>query len=487
MATSRTLKLSILADVDDLRKKLSSGAQEVDGFATKVGDFGKKAAAAFAVAATAAAAYATKLAVDGVKAAIEDEAAQARLATTLQNVANATDAAIVQTEQYILQTSLATGVSDNQLRPSLERLARATNDVKEAQRLNNLALDVAIGTGRSLESVSAALARAYDGNNSALGRLGIGLSAAELKSMSFDEITKSLATTFGGQATIAANTYAGQMQRLNVAFDEAKETVGVYILQALTPLLNLLTNNIVPAFEKLSVTLGPIFRDVLDRAGVIVRDILIPSFQALWYFIRDYLIPGLSNLFSPVLDALSSVFYKVRNALIANQDELQPFYSLIKTVATFVRDVLAPAIGNSLAGALSIVGNLVSGLINGFSRVVNFIDDVIDAIKRLISLVNANPLVSGIAELIERMFGGGRAAGGPVTQGTAYMVGEQGPELFVPNSSGYIVPNNAMGGSTININVSGAIDPESTARQIISILNNSAYRGTLGAGALVNV
>ena len=65
------------------------------------------------------------------------------------------------------------------------------------------------------------------------------------------------------------------------------------------------------------------------------------------------------------------------------------------------------------------------------------------------------------------------------------MVGERGPELFVPNSSGSIVPNNALGGNTINISVTGAIDPESTARQIISILNNSAYRGTLGAGALV--
>ena len=79
--------------------------------------------------------------------------------------------------------------------------------------------------------------------------------------MSFDEITKQLANTFGGQATIQANTYAGQMQRLNVAFDEAKETVGVYILQALTPLLNILSNNIVPAFERLSTSLGPRYRD----------------------------------------------------------------------------------------------------------------------------------------------------------------------------------------------------------------------------------
>lgn len=485
MAQSRTLKLSILADVDNLRKNLSSGSQEVEGFGAKVSDFGKKAAAAFAVAATAAAAYATKLAVDGVKAAIEDEAAQARLATTLENVAGATQATIAQTEQYILKTSLATGVSDNQLRPSLERLARATNDVGEAQRLNNLALDIAIGTGRSLESVSAALARAYDGNNSALSRLGIGLSAAELKSMSFDEITKQLANTFGGQATIQANTYAGQMQRLNVAFDEAKETVGVYILQALTPLLNMLSNNIVPTFERLSTTLGPIFRDVLDRAGIVVRDILLPAFEALWAFVRDYLAPIISNVLQPVFDGLVRAVNMVGNAFRNNEDELRPFYNLLRTIANFVRDFVAPAIGEVLGAALRVVGSLVSTLIGNFARLVDFLDDVLTKIRTFVNYVRSNPIIEGISGVIDRIFGGGRATGGAVTQNTAYMVGERGPELFVPNTSGSIVPNNALGGNTININVSGAIDPESTARQIISILNNSAYRGTLGAGALV--
>lgn len=485
MAESRTLKLSILADVDNLRKNLAAGSQEVEGFGAKVTDFGKKAGAAFAVAATAAAAYATKLAVDGVKAAIEDEAAQARLATTLENVTGATQATIAATEQYILKTSLATGVSDEQLRPSLERLVRATNDVTAAQKLQNLALDIAAGTGRDLESVSAALARAYDGNNAALSRLGIGLSAAELKSMSFDEITKQLAATFGGQATIQANTYAGQMQRLNIAFSEAKETVGVYILQALTPMLNLLSNNIVPAFEKLSSVLGPVFRDVLDRAGVVVRDILIPSFERLWSFIRDYLAPIISSVLQPVFDGLVRAVTSVGNAFEANQDKLQPFYNLLRTIANFVRDYVAPALGDVLGAALRVTGSLVSTLISNFARLVDFLDDVLTKIKQFVDYVRNNPIVSGISGVIDRIFGGGRATGGAVTQGTAYVVGERGPELFVPNMSGTIVPNNAMGGNTINISVSGAIDPESTARQIISILNNSAYRGTLGAGALV--
>lgn len=485
MAQSRTLKLSILADVDGLRKNLSAGSQEVEGFGAKVTDFGKKAAAAFAVAATAAAAYATKLAIDGVKAAIEDEAAQAKLATTLKNVAGATDATVASVEAYILKTSLATGISDDKLRPSLERLTRSTKDLQEAQKLQNLALDIAAGTGRDLQAVTDALGRAYDGTTTSLGRLGIGLSAAELQSMSFDDITKQLANTFGGQATIQADTYAGRMQRVNIAFQEAKETVGAYILQALTPLLNILTNNIVPTFERLSETLGPIFRDVLDRAGVVVRDILLPAFQGLYAFIRDYLAPIIRNVLEPVFDGLIAAVSRIGAAFRANEDSLQPFYNLLRTIANFVRDFVAPAIGDVLGAALRAVGSLVSTLISNFARLVDFLDDVLSKIREFVNYVRNNPIVSGISGVIDRIFGGGRATGGAVTQGTAYMVGERGPELFVPNSSGSIVPNNALGGNTININVSGAIDPESTARQIISILNNSAYRGTLGAGALV--
>ena len=75
-----------------------------------------------------------------------------------------------------------------------------------------------------------------------------------------------------------------------------------------------------------------------------------------------------------------------------------------------------------------------------------------------------------------------------VAGGTPYVVGERGAELFVPQTSGTIIPNNRLGGGSntvINLNVSGAIDPEGTARTIINALNNSFYRGTLGAGALV--
>jgi hypothetical protein len=134
--------------------------------------------------------------------------------------------------------------------------------------------------------------------------------------------------------------------------------------------------------------------------------------------------------------------------------------------------------------ALGVVINVVGDLIGGFKTLFNWIGNVIDKIQGLINLVRNNPVVQGIAGAISSAFGGFRAAGGSVSAGTPYVVGERGAELFVPSSSGTIIPNGGMGGSTVNITVNGAIDAEGTARTIIDVLNRSSARGTLGAGKL---
>ena len=68
---------------------------------------------------------------------------------------------------------------------------------------------------------------------------------------------------------------------------------------------------------------------------------------------------------------------------------------------------------------------------------------------------------------------GKRASGGPVTGGKPYVVGERGPELFVPNSSGSIVPNHQMGGGiVVNVDASGSNveGDDDQARQLGSLI-----------------
>jgi hypothetical protein len=250
MATgNRTLKLSILADVDDLKKKLGEADKAVENNSSKISEFGKKAAAAFAVAAAAAVAYGTKLAIDGVKAAIQDEQAQLRLANALREATGATDAQIKATEDMILQTSLATGVADDQLRPAFQRLAVSTKDTTKAQELLNLALDISKGRGLELETVANALGRAQDGNTTALGRLGLGLSKAELSTLSFTEVQAKLSDLYGGAAADNAETFQGKIDRLKVGFDEAKESLGVALLPQVERFIGFLNDTGIPTLN----------------------------------------------------------------------------------------------------------------------------------------------------------------------------------------------------------------------------------------------
>jgi hypothetical protein len=250
MATSsRSLTLSIVADIDNLQKGLKKADTEIETFGSKVSDFGKKAAAAFAVAAAAAFAYGTKLAIDGVKAAIEDEQAQLRLAAALRSATGATDAQIKATEDMILKTSLATGVADDKLRPAMQRLAVSTKDTEEAQKLLNLALDISKGRGLDLETVANALGRAQDGNTTALGRLGLGLSKSELATLSFTEVQQKLADLYGGAAAANAETFQGKIDRLKVGFDEAKESLGVALLPQVEKFIGFLNTTGIPALN----------------------------------------------------------------------------------------------------------------------------------------------------------------------------------------------------------------------------------------------
>ena len=474
MAGIPKVKITFDADFDELKRGVRGATDEVESFGSKVGDFGKKAGAAFAIAGAAAAAYAGKLLIDGVKSAIEDEKAQIKLATSLENTTGATKSQIAAVESQILKTSLLTGLTDDELRPSLERLTRSTRDITEAQKLQSLAIDIAAGSGKSLEAVSNALGKAYEGNATSLGKLGIGISSAELKTMSFDQVTAALSSTFEGQASKQADTFAGKMQRLNVAFSEGKETVGSFVLDAITPLVSGIVNNVIPRISELSQSIDKDLAPVFENIAGFIKDVLIPYFQAWWGYITEIVIPGIVNFFEPILKGLFSAFGKIAKTIKDNEENLKPLFTALKAFAKFVSEILAPILGEVLGGALKLIGSLISGLITGFARLIGFIDGVVSSIRNLIRLVMDNPIVEGISGAISAAFGGFRANGGSVTGGTPYVVGERGAELFVPNSSGTIIPNGAMGGTVINLTVNGALDPITTARQITNILNREA-------------
>jgi hypothetical protein len=214
-----------------------------DKFAGKVGK-------AFGLAAAASAAFAIKIGIDSVKAAIADEKSQALLANSLRNTTGATDAAIAATEAFIDQTQRAFGEVDDNLRPALAKLASMTGSVATAQGLLGLALDVSAGGSVDLSAGTNAVTKALQGNYKALKNLGVPITDAMVKSKDLNAVLALTAKTFGGAAATRANTFEFRMKRLNIAFEEAKETLGNALMPVMEELFTILVTKVIPAIQK---------------------------------------------------------------------------------------------------------------------------------------------------------------------------------------------------------------------------------------------
>jgi len=491
VAGSRTLKLSILGDVDNLNKSLKTASADVDSFGDKVGKVGKMVGAAFVAAAAAAGAYAIKIGVDGVKAALEDEKAQRILALTLENTTKATKAQIAAVEDYITETALATGVTDDQLRPALSRLVRSTKDTEEAQKLLGLALDISSATGKPLEAIANSLGKAYDGNTNALGKLGLGIDQSILKTKDFNKVYESLRGSFAGFAAQEANTFQGRIDRLNVAFDEAKETIGFALLPVLEKVIRFINDNALPIINALSEGFGS---KGAGLSGIITN-----------------LGNTIVNVFTPIINGLVKAFNYIKNAL---SDNLEVF----KTFGSYVATYLAPVIGTVLGGALQVAGKIAGGVIDVIAGVVKILNGLfsgaVAGINALISAYNAIPFLPNVSKISTPNVSvpsiktptvttstpsipsiSAPSSGGAVSSGGGGVASAAKTAAFataglaaIPsnfNVAGFRAGEERDRGTTINVNVSGAVDKEGTARTIVDTLNNSYYRGTGGAGNLV--
>jgi phage-related protein len=330
-----------------------------------------------------------------------------------------------------------------------------------------------------------------------------------------------------------------------VAFDEGKETVGSFVLDAITPMVNTFVRDVIPAIQKFAEVLGPKLEPVIKFLGSYIKDVLVPAFRSLWGFINDFLIPIFSAILTPAINGLRGAFEKVQKAIGDNTDELKPFFNVMKAVGEFARDTLAPIFGETLKFAFTVFGTVLSGLVTSFSKLVGFITSTINKLKQFVDFIKNNPLSQfffgnnnmsfgstgstktllgvptirtggkngndGLQEeqqILSFMTGGGNTnldfKGDPRT-----FTGDP-LEAFSPGMQAAILRKNELAAETarlraareaaaaaragvtgglstaerINITVNGAMDAEGTARTIVETLNNSYFRGTGGASNL---
>lgn len=427
MADTRILKLALLADVQKFLGGMNEAETGAKGLSSKIGKYSKAMAKSFALAGAAAGAYAIKIGVDSVKAAIEDEQSQKLLAKALQNTTGATDAQIAATEKYVSAAQLRYGVSDVKLRESLGNLARATGDVTEAQKLNNLAIDISAATGRDLSSVSLALAKSYDGNFGALKKLGIPLDEAIIKSKDFNLVQGELVRLFGGAAAANTQTYAGQLAIVSERFAEMKESIGVSLL--------------------------PVMKTLLENVNLMAKAFGGDDPQGLSERAREL---------AGTYDGQGAGAYNLGKALRNVADAFGRMFSTISGEGPGATSTL-----QNFANAVNTVANAINWLATAYGK--------LDKFTKSTGYQFALDLIFGKKFGPQTQFDiPARAAGGSVMSGQPYRVGEFGPEMFVPSGSGSIRP--ASGGGTTIINLNGIIDAESARRSIEKLLQNSARR-----------
>ena len=488
MATgSRTLKLSILAETKDLVSGLKTASTETQSFGDKATEFGKKAALAFAVAGAAA----LKFGFDAVKAATEDAAAQELLAKTIEATTSATAAQVKGVEAYITKTSIAIGVTDDELRPAFSRLVRSTKDVDEAQRLLNLALDLAQASGKPLEVVTNALGRAYDGNTTALGKLGLGLDTNLLKSKDNDAIIRQLETTYGEFAEGAAETAAKKFERIKIATDEAKESIGAALLPIIEELSNYVLNTAVPNLQ--AFVAGFTGDGSLDDAAIKASQSAFNFGEQVKKVLKT--VVQFKDVLIVTAAVIAGVFVVSKiaagvTATIVLINSLIKAYNLLKA-SSIVAGVASAFALNPLLGVGAVA--LAAGVLAGANALAGRSDTDTAALPGASAggfsgtMPNGVPFVSGSGG------SGGGSTGGSSSSSTTGKTTT--PKIVVPvfdsgragnyPSSGF--PGADTNAPTINLTVNGAIDSEGTARTIIDTLNNSFYRGTGGAGNFVSV
>jgi hypothetical protein len=472
------------------------------------------------------------------KAAMADEAAQKQLAKTLQTAAGATRGQIAATESWITKQGRALGVTDDELRPALQRLAVATGDVGKAQKLAALGMDVSAGTGKSLEAVTTALAKAQNGSVGGLARLGIATKDASGKTKTFAQITEDLGNKFQGAASTKANTFQGKMQRLKVVFDETKEAIGARLLPILTKMATWFLEKALPAIDKFfkgmksgQGTAGA-FGKILNAVGTVVKAV------AGW--ISRELVPFIKDLVKRFKDASggTSGFKKTLKDLKPAIDVVKAVLKVLWAGLKLAAKVIIPIVVTQLKIAAKVIGALgrvakwlwnnafqplFKFLAKGVALALNLFGKLFRALSRVPgfgwakkaanALENAargaNRFANAIRDIpsnkrvnvtttywstrggVKRPHGDHgvpRARGGPMTGRRAHPVGERGPEIFRPYQSGAIMPNAAArrmanNGSApgVTINFNGLVtDPKATAREVRKVLLD-LKRGNGGA------
>jgi hypothetical protein len=529
VGATATLAIKILGDARSAATALDSTAGKASTLSSKMQSAGRVAGKVLAVGLLAAGAAA----VSATKAAADDDLAQTKLAQTYRNAADATKKQIGATEAWITAQGKSKAFSDDELRPALSKMVVATGSVEKAQRKVALAMNISAGTGKSLETVTSALQKAQNGSLGGLSRLGVATTDAAGNALTLKQVTQSLADTYKGAAATAADTAAGKQKILTIQMSELQEQIGTRLL----PVMLRLTTVGLGMVEWVShnTTLVGILAGTLG--GLLGVTWAVGKAITVWSNITK-IATGVQTVFNAVMSAnpvaivvlsviaisvalviaykKSETFRRIVDATFAAaQKAIRVTIGWLGVATGWLRDKLpsgARVMGRVVVGAFKIATAPARGLIGVISDIVGWvshnlpsafstmssrarsaIDAVMDKIRAIIDAGrNVAGFVTGsLIGAFQRFRDGAKAAIDAVVGPIKSLIGwvedliDKISQIHIPDIPSLPGLGNPFGRfaaptveavpvKTVVINVTGAIDPVSTARQIRDLLNREA-------------
>jgi hypothetical protein len=519
MAGNRTLKLSILADVDDLNKKLKQANGDVESSASKLSDFGKKAGVAFAAAAAAAGAMAVKIGVDAVKAASDLSETISKVgvlfgesAKDIEKFASGAAASLGQTKQQALDAAATFATFGKAAGLSGQDLSKFSIDFVK------LSSDLASFNNTSPEQAINAIGSALRGEAEPLRAYGVLLDDASLRQKALElgivSTTKNALTpqqkVLAAQKLIFEQTGAaqGDFERtsdglanktriLTAQLENAKVTIGEALLPVVLELTTFFSTKVLPIVESVAEAFGNNKDKTSGMNGILTT-----------------LVDTISGLVIPIFNGMKKAFDSIKATIIENKDEFQAFFDVIKAAAPIIGTIIGKAF-EVIGSIASTVLNLISNVLAAIKPLLNTAIDGINLVIRGLNLIkvgNDLPYLSkigastpsassaGISVPAASLPTGFRPAGTSTTSATTPTTTTTSPASSISAvaasaaSAGQVISGSfnvgrfrmgeaADSGNIYNINVSGAFDSERTARQIVEIINDSSYRGGGGSGS----
>jgi hypothetical protein len=447
------LSIPIISSFDN--KGISSAINEFKNLETN----GKKAQFAIKKAAVPAGIAIAGLGValfDAAKGAMEDDAAQQLLATTLKKTTGATEAQIKANEDWISTQGKLLGVTDDELRPVINRFSKATGSLTKAQELASAAMDIAASTGKPLAAVTSSLEKAYGGNMTALAKLSPELRQMIKDGASFDDVMAEMAKTTGGAATTAANTAQGQFKRLSVSLSETKETIGAALLPVIEAVLPFLQKMAAWASENTTVFL--VIAGIVG--GLALAIVGINAAMTVWTATTKAftIIQGIFNAVmaaNPIVLVALAIAGLVIGLVIAYK-KFDAFRNIVDAVFGAIKTGIKGGM-DAITSYLSFVMGVYKAIFNGIASLWNnTIGKLSFEVPKWVPGLGGKGFdVPNIPML---------AAGGIVTSPTLAMIGERGPEAVIP-LSGPNAGGGLMGGGGVTINVNGG-DPNAVVQAL---------------------